>query len=290
MNKKDFIKLFDLNIPHLDHFDYYLDQLSKTDKFKDIKLFLDLFLEAEGSLGDVSFYDYKMKKANEIINFIKNSNTYTELTLDKNLSDLPINKSIHYEEDKIYLSVDLRSANWLSLKVFDQQNELGETYSEFLSKFEVPKVFVYSKYLRQFIFGNVNPRRQQKVQRNIIQREIIRQFDSEFQIEGVKNDEVIFSLSKFEDANGIINRIDLNRYSFKIFTCERVEDFRIDTHYNSSGDVLRKELVGCSGHQFYLKFKEYITGEKLDIRDFYFKNEGKLAIWLHDDLEVTING
>lgn len=285
-NKKDFIKLFNINIPHTEHFDYYLEQLSKTDKFKDIKYFLELFEEADKDIDD--FFTYKLDKVKEIVDFIKSTNTYTELTLDKSLNDYPINKSIHYDVDKIYLSVDLKSANWQSLKFYDQQNELGDSYQEFLSKFDAPKVFVHSKYLRQFIFGNVNPKRQQKVQRNIIQKEIIRKFDDEFVIEGVKNDEVIFLLNDFKDSKKILDSIDKERFNCKIFKVDRVEDFRIFNYFDSDGNFLRKEMVGCSGHQFYWKYKQYITGEKIDIRDLYFKSEGKIGIWLHDDLKVEI--
>ena len=284
-NPKDFVKLFNLNVPNYQHLDYYLDQLSKTEKFKDIKLFLNLFEEVDSEIED--FYDYKVKKANQIIDFIKSSNTYTELTLDKNIINYPTNKSIHYQEGVIYLSVDIRSGNWQSLKLYDQQNELGETYEQFLSKFDLPKVFIHSKYLRQFIFGNVNPKRQQVVQRSIIQN-IIRQFDDEFEIEGVKNDEVIFILNSFKDSKKIINNLDLEKYHYKIFTCHRVENFRIDTHYDEKSNFLRKEMVGCNAHKFYWKLKQYITNEKIDIKDLYFRSEGELAIWNHPDLKISL--
>ena len=47
-------------------------------------------------------------------------------------------------------------------------------------------------------------------------------------------------------------------------------------------------MVSVSGQQFYLKLKQYITGEPHDIRDLYFKQDGKLAIWVVDGLEVKI--
>lgn len=285
-NKKDFIKLFDLNIPHFEHFDYYLHQLSKTDRFKDIKYHLELFEEADSSIDD--FYSYKMSKTNEIIEFIKSTNTYTEMTLDKNLTSFPTNKSLQYEEGKIYLSVDLKSANWHSIKLYDQQNELGDSYYDFLKKFDLPKVFTHSKYLRQFIFGNVNPKKQQIIQRNIMQKDVIRKFDSEFEIEGVKNDEVVFILNDFKDSEKIIKNIDHERFKVRIFRIERVEDFRIFNYYDSEGNFIRKEMIGCSGNQFYMKLKEYITGEKINIKDLYFKSEGKLALWTHPELTNLI--
>ena len=40
--------------------------------------------------------------------------------------------------------------------------------------------------------------------------------------------------------------------------------------------------------ELYMKLKEYITGEKIDIRDLYFKNEGKLAIWMVEGLDIKV--
>jgi hypothetical protein len=37
-----------------------------------------------------------------------------------------------------------------------------------------------------------------------------------------------------------------------------------------------------------LKLKQHITGESIDIRDLYFKQDGKLAIWMVDNIEVKI--
>ena len=284
-NNKDFIKLFDLNVPVMEHFEYYIDQMSKTEKFKDIRSLISLFEEVDGKVDDI--YDFKIKKSQEVINFIKTTDAYTDLCYDNNLLDLPTNKSFTYEEGVNYLSIDLRSANWVSLKKYDQQNQLGDSYAEFLSKFGLPEVFVRSKYLRQFIFGNVNPKKQQKVQRNLIQ-EVVREYGSQLNIECVKNDEAIFSFKNFDDVKSIMESIDKSKYTAKIFTIQRVEDFRIDTHYNSNGNFLYQEMVSVNGQQFYLKLKQYITGELLDVRDLYFKQDGKLGIWVVDGLDVSI--
>jgi hypothetical protein len=279
---KDFIKLFDLNIPNYEYFDYYIDQLSKSERFKDIKSNLKLYLDIKDNIED--FYELKMSKSTDIVEFIKTTNAYTELCFDKNLLYNKTNRSIHYSEEQIYLSVDLKCANWISLKNYDQQNELGDTYFDLLRKFELTDVFIQSKYLRQFIFGNINQKKQQKVQRNIIQNEIVRKFDENFHIEAVKNDEVIFKLDNFKECEEIINSINLERYSTKIFKIKRVEDFRIDSIFDSSGYLIKKDMVGCNGTQFYLKLKQYITKEKLNIQDLYFKSDGKLAVWYVDGL------
>lgn len=282
-NKKDFIKLFDLNVPSLEHFDYYIDQLSKTQKFSNIYQLINLFDLADEQIED--FLQYKFNKSNQIIEFIKSTNTYTEMCYDNNLLELPTNKSFHYEENVNYISIDLKSANWVSLKKYDQLNELGDSYADFLKRFDLPEVFIHSKYLRQFIFGNVNPKKQQKVQRNITQ-EIVRKFSDIFKVECVKNDEVIFSFQNLEDLKLI--SVDESKWKIKFFNIQRVEDFRIDTIFDINGNVLYKELVGVNGQQFFLKLKQYITKEPLDIKDLYFKQDGKLAIWMVENLEVKI--
>jgi hypothetical protein len=282
-NKKDFVKLFDLNVPSLEHFDYYIDQLSKTRKFSNIYKLIDLFELADKQIDD--FLQYKVNKSNQIIEFIESTNTYTEMCYDNNLLDLPTNKSFHYEENVNYISIDLKSANWMSLKKYDQLNELGDSYADFLKRFDLPEVFIHSKYLRQFIFGNVNPKKQQKVQRNLTQ-EIVRKFSDTFKVECVKNDEVVFSFQNLEDLKLI--SVDESKWKIKFFNIQRVEDFRIDTIFDINGDILYKDLVGVNGQQFFFKLKQYVTNEPLDVKDLYFKQDGKLAIWMVDNLEVRI--
>ena len=284
---KSFVKLFDLNVPVIEHLDYYIDQMSKTQKYKDIKHFLSLYEESEMEISDA--YEFRKNKSQEIIDFIKSTNAYNELCYDKNLIDYPTTKSIEYVEGVKYLSIDLRSANWVSLKHYDPPhiNELGNDYIDFLSKFNLPKVFLHSKYLRQFIFGNVNPKRLIKVQRHLIQ-EMVRKYQDKLQVEGVRNDEVIFSFKDFKEIESIYGEIDHQKYKTKIFTIERVEDFRIDTSYNVFGEILHKEMMGVDGTLFYIKLKEYITGEELDIRDLYFKSNGRKAIWVIDNLKVEL--
>lgn len=284
---KSFVKLFDLNVPVIEHLDYYIDQMSKTQKYKDIKHFLSLYEESEMEISDA--YEFRKNKSQEIIEFIKGTNAYNELCYDKNLIDYPTAKSIEYVEEIKYLSIDLRSANWVALKHYDPDhiNELGNDYIDFLNKFNLPKVFLHSKYLRQFIFGNVNPKRLIKVQRHLIQ-EMVRKYQDVLQVEGVRNDEVIFSFKDFSEIKDIYNQIDHDKYKTKIFTIDRVEDFRIDNLYDIDGNLVHREMMGVDGTLFYIKLKEYITGEELDIRDLYFKSNGRKAIWAIDNLKVKL--
>ena len=67
-----------------------------------------------------------------------------------------------------------------------------------------------------------------------------------------------------------------------------MEDFRIDSIFDSNGDILDREMVNFDGTLFFIKLKEYITKEKLEVRDFLFRSNGRLAIWDSDLINVSM--
>lgn len=283
---KSFSKLFGLNIPVYEYFDYYIEQLSKTQKFKDIKSMIPLFEKAEDDIGDI--YQYKINKSKEIIEFLKQTRTYEEFNYDNLLPDLPSTKNFKYEEGVKYLSIDLKKANWQSIKKYDPDflNELGDSYFDFLSKFDIPEVFIYSKQFRQFIFGNINPKKQIKVQRSIIQK-VIDSIPKEPVC--IKHDEVIYSYQSVDEILETLSKfINNDNFNIKLFYINRVEGFRIDSLLDLNGDVVEKDMVGCNGNLYYINLKKYITNEELDIKDLYFRMEGRTALWVNDNLKASL--
>jgi hypothetical protein len=287
---KGFCKTFDIGVPDYDHFNYYIDQLSRLDKYNDLKELISLYEKAEEELGDL--YEYRMKKSSEIIEFLQGTRAYNDLSLDNLIKDYPVSKSFQYEEDKKYISIDMRKANWTVLKSYDPPfvNELPNSYDELLDRFGMPDVFKKSKSLRQYIFGNINPRKQTKTQRVMIQG-VIDMFNKVdgITIECIKNDEVIYSYSNIEYLkDNVLSKLDMTRFKIKLFKIKRVEDFRIDFIMNESEQVLYKEMVGCNGNRFFLLLKKYIFEEPFDVRDLYFRMDGNIAIWKVDNIEVVV--
>jgi len=286
---KGFCKLFEINIPDYNHFDYYIDQLSKLEKWKDVRNLLELYLLAEGEVGDV--FNFKVQKSNQIIDFLKSTRAYAELNDDNLIPDLPTTKNFSYNDKSWYLSVDIRMANWYILKKYDPDflNELGDSWEGLLTKFGMPEVFHHSKSLRQFIFGNLNPKRQIKAQRVVIQELINRLEPLQLSIACVKNDEVIFELDDISIVKKILSEVDTKIFKTKLYKVERVDDFRINHYYNPSKSLLYKDLVGCNSHIFYLNLKKLILLENIDIRDLFFRMDGNLAIWNYEGLKLELN-
>lgn len=284
---KGFCKLLDISVPDYEHFDYYIEQFSKLEKWKNIKELIKLYEEAEENFGDL--YDFRIKKSNEIINYLKNTRAYNELQDDNLIPDFPTTKNFEYSEDKKYISIDIKKANWVVLKKYDPEfaPELGDSYDDFIAKFDVPEIFNHSKQLRQFIFGNINPKRQGKAQRVIIQEVLNKYSHLNLDIACIKNDEVIYSFENFDQIEEILNTLDREMFKIKLFTVERVQDFRINTHLSENGENLHKEMVGCNGNLFFLYLKKYVFNEPIDIRDLYFKMDGNIAIWNVEGLKIS---
>lgn len=284
---KGFCKLIGINIPDYDNFDYYINQLSKLDKWKNIYNLIEIYEQDELKFGDL--FSIRINKSNEIINFLKSSRSYNNMIDDNLLPNGLIQKKVNYTSEKKYLSIDIKKANWTCIKKYDPDfiNELGETYEDFLNKFDVPNIFHESKQLRQYIFGNLNPKRQGKVQRSMIQSIIDSLNYLNLNIEGINNDEVIYSFKSYDEISDIIN-IDDNIFNYTIYTIDKIEDFFIRTYYSINGEKSHKNLFGCNGNMFFVNLKKYITNESIDIRDLIFRVDGNLAIWKIDGLKISL--
>ena len=282
--------MFDLNIASFEDFNYYKEQFSRLERWKGMDELVSLFEKAEEEIEDM--FEYRMRKIDEIINFIKGTRAYDDMVDDNLIPDYPTNKNYEYSEGVNYLSIDLKMANWQAMKKYDPSfvNELGEEYSDLLNKFDVPEVFHRSKHFRQYIFGNLNPKRQIKMQRVLVQDIYNALSKYNLKVEFIKNDEIIYSFEKIEDVREIIEGLDGEDFTVRAFTIKRVENFRINQYLcKDSGEILHSEPVGCNGHKFFMYLKKYIFNEPYDIRDLYFRMDGELAIWNTDKLKLELN-
>jgi hypothetical protein len=285
---KSFCKLFDLNVPSYVDFDYYKNLYARLDRWKNMDELISLYEKAEEQIEDI--YKYRLEKTEEIINFIKTTRAFNDLNDDTMIPDLPTNKNFEYSEGVKYLSIDIKMANWESLKKYDPSfvNELGDSYSDLLNKFDVPEVFHRSKQLRQYIFGNLNPKRQIKAQRVMIEDLMNGLSRYNLKVECVKTDEVIYSFENLAEIADILLGFDDDIFKCKVFTVKRIEDFRVNEYIDTKRGLMHSDLVGCNGHKYFINLKKYIFKEELDIRDLYFRMDGDLAIWNIEGLKLEL--
>ena len=107
-------------------------------------------------------------------------------------------RSCYTEETngKRFLSIDLRKANFQALKYVGVISDA--TYEQFVNRFGGDDYIANSKYLRQVIFGKMNPSRQIKIEKYLMSKvyEVIKDVTEKysFTIFSMNSDELIFAI------------------------------------------------------------------------------------------------
>lgn len=170
---RSLIKDYDLPIQFYEepYFSYFVELMDPYYQIKDkIKL-----MEADLALMNVSEFVSQYRKISErAIEVLKENPEFKQFN-EATLSLTPPPQGFAQSQklytsshkDRLICSVDLVKANFSVLlahnaSIFDQ----AKTYEDWMSKFTSSKYLQGSKKIRQVIFGNLNPKRQQTVQRH----------------------------------------------------------------------------------------------------------------------------
>jgi hypothetical protein len=271
-NIKEFCKLYKVHIPYEPEFNYYVGTLMKSKEYKDlfdrIAEFRDL--EKDGK----SVKEYKFKKIDEMVAFIESSKAYNWL-MSHDLNHKFEHKNIDWDKaPKKVVSFNIKQANFTALKYADADNELGNTWEEFCAKFDLHPALVNSKAFRQFVFGNTNPKRLQKVQQSFTLK--LKELLLEGLLDGDESKILFVSCDEIiiEEVPGIYQVSD---------------KFRI-THYEvtplGGGMLLKsfpnkmKQLHSVPSNKYFKMFKKHVLGESVEEKDLYFTVDGELARWV----------
>jgi len=170
------IKDYNLPIPVYEepYFSYYVNLF---DKQFDIREKLKLTEEMANNFDTPEkFLDYYDEVKNKIIDKITHLDVYKEY-LNYDLQELSKN-TIAYKKNNLYIepnnglvfiSLDLKKANYQALRYINPKLVLNtSSYEEFIKEFTPYDYMSNSKYLRQVIFGNLNPKRQSTIERYMI--------------------------------------------------------------------------------------------------------------------------
>ena len=174
------------------------------------------------------------KIRDNIIFSLENSEKYKEFnTCDLSKYDIPNlgigEHSLYTEENegKHFLSIDLKKANFQGLKYVGVISD--DTYRDFIYRNNGSNYFADSKYLRQVIFGKLNPKRTIKVEKFLIYQiylDCIREY-------GIKNlyslnsDEIVFTDNVSEERLQYIEKKCKDLYGIEV-KAEMVQISRLD--------------------------------------------------------------
>lgn len=230
---------------------------------------------------------HKLKMMDIILQYFKNkgwdlnSIDNNDLILNSDYTEKEFN---NYKPDKFYISIDLKEANWQSFKfAFALLEGLPDFEKWSIETFALHPAIARSKSFRQYLFGNTNPKRLQRIQKGMM-GVVYNSHPYKNYVVGKKADELIF---EFDNIPNFMEEINISwdtKISF--FTVHEHKNYgefvRVKHKYADSTfeHVIETQLMGVPGNRFFIHYKTLILIQQLEERDLYFVNNKHLAKWI----------
>lgn len=309
---REFQKLFKVNFPMEEHHQYYIDTLMRSSFYAGLGNVVKEFEQYERDVEELGYksaksykLDYALPRLKE---YLLNTGAYKNL-IEWDLPGKLRTKDELRKNDNTYLiSIDFKAANYNSLKTFDSFDALGDSWEGLCRDLDVHTTLSKSKSFRQYVFGNTNPKRLQRVQHS----GIVKIVDKLIEDHGFEEDDFIF-ISHDElivrlrpDHVLAVNRITLllaavgniienesiNMLThYKVFKNEAIgAGMCVQTQYQvKMGGLSEKHdmLFKVPGNKFFKYFKTHILKEPVDKRDLMFMSDGEIAVWAENDDSIA---
>lgn len=271
------LQLYDSYYNTLDKWNIFVRELEKYKCEQD-------YLEEYNRVKNVAINDIKISDGYKRFNE-EDMNKYTV-----KYKDLP-SKDIYKPSNvgKLFISIDMRKANFSALKfynrsIFDNAN----TWEEFIERYTENKHIVNSKYIRQVILGNCNPKRQvtyEKYLMGLVLEVLIDELGySASDIAFFSNDEIVIDMGKYEDC---IRKRELIEWQIKgYFNIPfRIELFYLRKITGTNGyykeivkNIIEREYEFKCLNNYVLPFVlRKFNGEEIAENDKVFYHEGLLS-------------
>lgn len=206
--KKRFCK--DCNLP-INLFDepYFTQRLKALDvQFDCVKKFDTFCADLEKYDTEQEYFEYYNTVKDSVINMIKDNTEYMKF-LNDDFADVRVvtknitlgNKNLYIEgnQDKTFISIDMKKANFSALRHYSPAIFKNvETWEQYIGFFTSSEHIRNSKYIRQVILGACNPKRQITYERYLMAMlylHIKNELDGKVSFYSLGNDEIIISVA-----------------------------------------------------------------------------------------------
>jgi len=300
MDWTEFRKLFKVPIPVPEHAEYYIKTLAKSPKYEHLPNLVESFREFENRCAD-GVRKEKLKALDRLVEFLRGTCAY------KNMMEYEPQPTTTHDIRHIcskgewLVGLDLKAANF---NVFRSMGLPFYYWEDLCKECEVDPFLMQSKSFRQVVFGNLNPKRNQKIQAEVMDRvkgiildvtkcDIVYQSHDELLFEvhpailGDTLDSIhtVLCTASFPDDSPDRRRHHPTRvFVQRRFHLGEKKQYRID-HYDPNERDGHKQkieyssLLGVPGNRFFMAFKEHILFEPLEEPDYLFLVDGKIAKW-----------
>lgn len=243
-----------------------------------------------------NFLAYNNKVTDNIVSYIVSKKEYSDflnVDMDKFSVESSYPKNDIYNKHntgKYFVSIDLVKANFQTLNYINSNLTDGlVSYEDFIAKFTDLDYIKKSKYIRQIIFGKLNPKRQIKIARFLIEKIINYLLEKELidkeKIVMASSDEFIFEveedkLDKFinmdENLRSIVKKDLYLDIDIEIFKLNSISDkYFVREFKNKEGYAF-----SCVPAMYYAQiFKKY-NNIDIEDNDLVFVYENVLAKFL----------
>lgn len=260
---RSLIKDYDLPIQFYDepYFSYFVELMDPYYQIKDkIKL-----MEVDLASMTISEFSSQYRKVSEVAIAVLKENPAFKKFNEDTLSLTPPPQGFAQSQklytsnhkDQLICSVDLVKANFSVLLAHDAAMfDYAKTYEEWMSRFTSSKYLQGSKKIRQVIFGNLNPKRQQTVQRHYmswVKHYLMQSGLQESQILLASSDELVFMVQdpaaleqKVKEAfsqaetSALSNFYRLN--TFKLTKLHETYEYFVKEYTNPAGKIEFKNI------------------------------------------------
>jgi hypothetical protein len=272
----DRLKLFDRFYGTLDKWNMFLEELSKYPCEQD-------YFEEYNHIKDAAISRIKESDAYQRFNS-ENMNKFS--VTHKNLPGKDIFKPSN--DGKTFISIDMRKANFSSLHHYDRSMFGADTWEEFIGGFTDNKHIIHSKYIRQVILGNCNPKRHITYEKYLMDNVLTDLTDAYTTLDRVvffSNDEIVLDVSNMNEAErqSLASRIRAGMESTEIpfrvelFVLKRIDNaggyYKEILNENGETDIEFK----CLGNYMLPFVIRRFLGEEITESDKVFYQEGLLA-------------
>lgn len=299
----------DCNIPiRLYQEPYFTDRLTLFDKYYGTLEKWNLFVEELQKYNCEQDYFEEYNHVKDLaIDSIKSSEAFQKFN-EEDMNDysgirknLP-NKDIFKEtnDGKVFISIDMKKANFSSLRCYSANIFGGvNTWEEFISKFTNNKHIINSKYIRQVILGNCNPKRHITYEKYLMDKILsYLLIETSLVLDKVvffSNDEIVIDVSDknreeqlfLEDDIRVVLQDLIIPFKIELFTLHKIHG--TDGYYKefNNGEIEFKCL-----DNYMLPFViRHFLGEEVTESDKVFYHERLLAQFIEvPKIEVNLNG
>ena len=296
--KERFCKDFNLPIKVYSE-PYFSQRLSLFDKHYDCVKKYTRFVELVGRLGGEQYYfDYYNKVKDLAITYLNENEAMRYFSQEEDMSKYALRHTGLPKRDiyhmgyvgKCFVSFDMKRGNFTALRLYNPDTVGGaETYEDYLRMFTDEPHLLESKYVRQVIFGNMNPRRQVTYEHYLMDKVLddVLTYTDVSKVVFFSTDEIVVELDESEVADKLeriyetvskscAEGINIRSEVFKLHKIEGTEGF-VKEILDGDGEVVLK----CVDALMMPLVLRSLYGEEPQEEDVVFLHDGLLAKLVH---------